>query len=231
MGTIRHERSRSRRRLLQGLLAVAVGMPWVRRLAARSSAYAAAPLALPADAPVMRFDFEQASLDDWQTVTGRWAVEEVPEAPSGKRVLVQRATENAFNVIVAPGGPYTDVDVTVRFKPISGREDASGGIAFRFEQGRYYVVRANALEGNFRLYYYDRGRHEIASASVNPPALGQWHTLRLVAVGDHMQASLDDRLLLDHRDTRFPQGQVGLWTKADSVTAFDDLTVRGIRHG
>ena len=138
-------------------------------------------------------------------------------APSGKRVLGQRAVENAFNVIVTPGGPYTDVDVSVRFKPISGREDASGGIVFRFTEGRYYVVRANALEDNFRLYSYDRGRHQLATARVEPPALGQWHTLRVVAVGDHIQGYLNGQLLLDHRDARYRSGQVGLWTDRKSV--------------
>jgi hypothetical protein len=131
-------------------------------------------------------------------------------------------------VIVAPAGPHGDVDATVRFKPMSGREDASGGIVFRFHEGRYYVVRANALEDNVRLYYYDRSRHQLATARVPPPALGQWHTIRVVAVGDRIQAYLNDALLIDHRDGRFRAGRVGLWTKADSVTAFDDLTVRGI---
>ena len=152
-------------------------------------------------------------------------------APSGKRVLVQRAVENPFNVIVAPSALYTDVDVSVRFKPMAGREDASGGIVFRFAEGHYYVVRANALENNFRLYSYDRGRHQLATASVQPPALGQWHTIRVVAVGDHIQAYLNGVLLLDHRDARYRSGQVGLWTKADSITAFDDLVTRGARVG
>lgn len=191
----------------------------------------AAELKLSDATPVDRFDFEQRGTEGWRTMDGRWTVEEMAGAPSGKRVLVQRALENAFNVIVAPGGPYTDVDVSVRFKPISGREDTSGGIVFRFADGRYYVVRANALEDNFRLYYYDRGRHQLATARVQPPALGQWHTLRVIAVGDRIQAYLNGRLLLDHRDSRFRSGQVGLWTKADSVTAFDDLVVRGVIVG
>ena len=175
-----------------------------------------------------RFDFEQQGIEGWKTVDGQWVVEEMSGAPSGQRVFVQRATQNAFNVIVAPPGPYTDVDVSVRFKPMAGREDASGGIVFRFAAGHYYVVRANALENNFRLYYYDRGRHQLATANVQPPALGQWHTIRVVAVGDHIQAYLNGALLLDHRDSRYRAGQVGLWTKADSVTAFDDLVIRGV---
>jgi hypothetical protein len=191
------------------------------------AAEAAYELKLPGDAPVQRFDFEQKSLDGWKTIEGQWSVEEIAGAPSGKRVLMLRPQGRDFNVIVAPGGPYSDVDVSVRFKPISGKEDASGGVVFRFTDGKYYVVRANALEDNFRFYYYDRARHQLATATVKPPALGQWHTLRVVAVGDLVQAYLNGKLLLNHRDSRFRSGRVGLWTKADSVTAFDDLEING----
>jgi hypothetical protein len=169
-----------------------------------------------------RLDFTKP-LDDWTKVSGKWAIEEVAGASQGGRALVQRATE--FNVIVAPGGPYDNVDVTVRFKPMSGREDASAGIVFRFSEGRYYVIGANALEDNFTFYYYDRGRRQIAGASVKAPALGQWHKLRITAVGDHIQGWLNEKGLIDRRDSRFKSGRIGLWTKADSITAFDDLTV------
>jgi hypothetical protein len=174
--------------------------------------------------PTQAFDFTKP-LDSWTTVTGKWAIEDVTGASKGGRALVQRATNNDFNVIVAPGGPYNDVDVSVRFKPMSGREDASGGIVFRFSEGRYYVIRANALEDNFNFYYYDRGRRQIFGANVKAPALGQWHKLRVMAVGDHIQGWLNDQKLIDRQDARFKSGSIGLWTKADSVTAFDDLTV------
>ncbi len=192
---------------------------------------AAEELKLADNTPTETFDFETKGTDGWTTVDGQWTVEDMAGAPSGKRVLVQRATKNEFNVIVAPPGPYTDLDVSMKFKPISGHEDASGGIVCRFNDGKYYVVRANALEGNFRLYYYDRGRHQLASASVKAPALGQWHTVRLVAVGNHMQAWLDGKPYLDHHDSRYKAGRVGLWTKTDSVTAFDNLTIRGVTGG
>ena len=172
----------------------------------------------------LSFDFTK-SLDGWTIVSGQWAIEEVAGAAQGGRALVQRATGNDFNVIVAPGGPYANVDVSVRFKPMSGREDASGGIVFRFAEGRYYVIRANALEDNFNFYYYDRGRRQIAGASVKAPALGQWHRLRITAVGDRIQGWLDDQALIDRRDDRYASGRIGLWTKADSITAFDELTV------
>jgi hypothetical protein len=223
-----HDFAMSRRRLLRATLAVlgSVGVGRHHRALA-----APADLALPEKLPADTFDFETKGIEGWTVVNGQWAVEDMAGAPSGKRVLVQRATRNQFNVIVATPGPYTDVDVSMKFKPISGQEDASGGIVFRFSDGKYYVVRANALEDNFRLYYYDRGRRELASARVKAPTLGQWHTIRLVALGDHIQAWLDGQRYLDRRDPRFKAGRVGLWTKADSITAFDDLTIRGVTGG
>ena len=188
---------------------------------------AGAELKLPDGVPTQTFDFDAKGIEGWTTVAGQWAVEDMAGAPSGAKVLVQRATRNEFNVIVAPAS-YGDVDVTMKFLPMSGREDASGGIVFRFAEGRYYVVRANALENNFRLYSYDRGRRQLASATVKPPALGRWHTVRVVAVGDHIQAWLNGTPYLDHRDSRFKSGAIGLWTKADSITAFDDLAIRGM---
>ena len=214
-----------RRRWLESMLAALAVLVGGRR----HPSHAAVPdLKLPDTATTETFDFETRGIEGWTSVTGQWAVEEMAGAPSGTRVLVQRATNNEFNVIVAPTS-YADVDVTMKFKPISGRQDASGGIVLRFDDGKYYVVRANALENNFRLYYYDRARHQIAGASVKAPALGQWHTVRVVAVGDRIQAWLDGVRYLDHRDTRFKSGRVGLWTKADSITAFDDVTIRGTK--
>lgn len=215
----------SRRRMLGAALA-AVGASAV---VSRGAIAVSAELKLPESLPVAKVDLEGKGIEGWTVVDGQWAVEEMPGAPSGKRVLVQRAMKNAFNVIVAPLGPFTDVDASVKFKPISGQEDASGGIVFRFSDGKYYVIRANGLEDNFRLYYYDRGRRRLASARIKAPAVGQWHTLRVIAVGDRIQGWLDGKLLLDHRDARFRSGRVGLWTKADSVTAFADLTIRGMR--
>jgi hypothetical protein len=200
----------SRRQLVVGMGALCAGVS------------ARGPSASAADENVLDLS---RPLQGWETVSGDWSIQDVPGASQG-RALVQRAENNEFNVIVAPGGPYDNVQVSVRFKPISGREDASGGIVFRFSEGRYYLVRANALEDNFRFYYYDRGRHMIAGASTKPPALGQWHQLQITASRDRIQGSLNDRVLIDHRDMRFAAGRIGLWTKADSVTAFDSLVVR-----
>jgi hypothetical protein len=217
----------SRRRFVGRALG-ALGACLLRRPVRR---VAAGEVKVADDVSGITFDFETTGLDGWTVVSGQWVIEDMTGAPSGAKVLVQRATGNEFNVIVAPPGPFGDVDVSMKFKPIAGREDASGGIVFRFADGKYYVVRANALEDNFRLYAYERGRRQIAGAGVKAPLQGQWHAIRLAAVGDRFQAWLDGRMLLEHRDSRFESGRVGLWTKADSITAFDDLTIRGVKSG
>src|SRR5262245_25705607 len=199
-----------------------------RRIVAASTLLAAcvsagSRFAWPAG-PDERFDFTKLA-EGWETVSGSWGIEAVTAAGRDGRALVQRATDNEFNVILAPGGPYGDLDASVRFKPISGQEDASGGIVFRFAEGRYYLLRANALEDNLRLYYYDRGRFMLATASILAPMLGEWHTLRIVASQDSLRGWLNGRLLINHRDARFASGRIGLWTKADSVTAFDNLVI------
>ena len=144
----------SRRSLIKTALGAAAAAFSVRR----GGRVLAAPveIKLPESVPVDRFDFDTKGIAGWTNVDGQWAVEDMAGAPSGKKVLVQRATKNQFNVIVAPPGPFIDVDVSMKFNPLSGREDASGGIVFRFADGKYYVIRANALEDNFRLYNYDR---------------------------------------------------------------------------
>jgi hypothetical protein len=128
-------------------------------------------------------------------------------------------------------GPFADVDISVRFNPISGKRDAAAGIVFRFSEGRYYVIRANGLEDNFNLYYCDNGRRKILESKAKAPALGQWHVLRISADGDRLKGWLNNEQLIDHRDDRFKSGRVGLWTKADSVTAFDDLVVSPADRG
>jgi Domain of Unknown Function (DUF1080) len=212
----------SRRGVFKTLFAAAIG-------ARMTGPATAAELSLPMDLPEEKFTFDDKGIEGWTTVSGQWAVDEMAGAATGKRVLVQRATTNDFNVIVAPPGPFSDIEVTVKFYPMSGRQDASGGIVFRLHDGRYYVVRANALEDNFRLYAYDRGRRQLASATVKRPPFAHWHLIRVVAIGDRLQASLNGVQLLDHRDSRFKAGRVGLWTKADSITAFDALSIRGVK--
>jgi hypothetical protein len=161
----------------------------------------------------------------WKFVAGQW----IHRTSDNRRVLAQVAETQPWAVALLEDQKFADVDVTVRFRPLTGNEDASGGIIFRAKDGRnYLLVRANALENNFRLYTMVNGRRStIASATVASPKLGEWHTLRVIAKGTKVQAYLNDALLLDHDDNTFTGGWVGLWTKADSVTEFRDLEVTG----
>ncbi len=160
---------------------------------------------------------------------GKWLVQEMADAPSDKQVVVQTdadGTGSRYPVLIADKEDYGDVDVSVKGKAISGKGDQGIGLVFRFRDPRsYYVVRANALENNFRLYkMMDGHRKEFAGANVKVPS-GQWHTLRVVAQGDHLVCYFNGQKLIDTQDATYGKGKVGLWTKADSVTAFDDLMV------
>jgi len=161
----------------------------------------------------------------WKFVAGQW----VRRASGGRQVLAQTAETQPWAVALLEDQKFADVDVSVRFRPISGKEDASGGIIFRARDGRnYFLIRANALENNFRLYTIVNGkRSTIASARVTEPSLGAWHSIRVVATGAKIQGYLDGTLLLEHQDKTFAAGWVGLWTKADSVTEFADLELSG----
>jgi hypothetical protein len=161
----------------------------------------------------------------WKFVTGQW----VRRASGGRQVLAQTVETQPWAVALLEDQKFADVDVSVRFRPISGKEDASGGIIFRARDGRnYFLIRANALENNFRLYTIVNGkRSTIASARVTEPSLGAWHSIRVVATGPKIQGYLDGTPLLDHQDKTFTEGWLGLWTKADSVTEFSDLEATG----
>lgn len=179
----------------------------------------------PDEAVTIHHHFD-AALKDWDFIEGRWQLRK----SDGQGVLVEMATDRVYPVALFKRHRLSDTEVTVRLRPISGKMDASGGIIFRAHDGpNYYIVRANSLENNFRLYtVIDGRRRQIAGATIEAPALGQWHTLRIVAVGSHIQAYLNNELLIDHRDSTFTDGWVGLLTKADAVTEFGDLIVKGV---
>jgi len=172
----------------------------------------------------MKEDFEKDN-SKWKFAAGKWERRKSGDS----MVLAQTAETQPWAVAILEDKKYSEVDATVRFRPVSGKEDASGGIIFRAKDGKnYFVVRANGLEDNFRLYTMkDGSRNQIAGAKVDEPKLGAWHTMRVVAKGDHIQAYLNGKLLIDHKDATYSEGYVGLWTKADSITEFDDLEVSG----
>jgi hypothetical protein len=167
----------------------------------------------------------------------RWRVEEDASAPSGKHVLVQRSadeTRSRFPLALYDGASLTDGVIWVRFKALSGRVDQAAGVVWRYrDPENYYIVRANALEGNVVLYKVEHGRRSdlkpvdaglLAYGRKAPVRSGTWQELSVAVEGDLFRVSLDGAQLFDVRDATFAgPGKVGLWTKADSVTAFDDL--------
>jgi hypothetical protein len=164
-----------------------------------------------------------------QGVTGRgaakWAVAPDESAPSKPNVLRQNGV-GAFPWAVRRGTSIENGFVEVRFKALSGREDQAGGVLWRWKDGdNYYVARANALENNVSLYYTQGGRRitiKYVDAPVPPKA---WHTLRVEFSAARISVALDGKTYIDLNDEHIKgAGAVGLWTKADSVTVFDDFS-------
>lgn len=155
----------------------------------------------------------------------RWTVEPDVSSPSRPNVLKQAGTAT-FPWCVIDNTQIEDGSVEVKFKPISGKEDEAGGVVWRWKDGNnYYVARANALENNVSLYYTLNGARITVKYVNAPVARNTWHTLRVAYQGDAIRVSLDGKTYIDIKDAHLSgAGKVGVWTKADSVTLFDDFT-------
>ena len=161
-------------------------------------------------------------------VTGRgnarWQVESDTTAPSKPNVLKQSGRGD-FPWCVKEGVAVKDGFVEVKFKSISGREDQAGGVMWRWKDGdNYYVARANALEDNVSLYYTENGSRKTIKYVDAPVPRNVWHTLRVNFTGTKIEVLLDGKRYIHVDDKHIAAaGAVGVWTKADSVTAFDDF--------
>ena len=165
---------------------------------------------------------------------GKWIV----QAEGSNKYLAQVDPDNTrsrFPVAVVSDATAVDLDLSVRFKPVSGRVDQAAGLVWRFQnEDNYYIVRANALENNVVLYKVEKGTRtdlpvkgegRTYGKKAQVPS-GQWSTLRVVAAGPRFDVYLNGTKLYEVEDRTFSQaGKVGVWTKADSVTQFDDLTI------
>src|SRR3981189_712790 len=165
----------------------------------------------------------------WRSgVTGRgfpkWTVETDPTAPSRPNVLKQSGS-GFFPWCVRPDVSLADGYVEVKFKPLTGREDQAGGVVWRWKDGdNYYVARANALENNVSLYYTTKGRRNTIKYVDAPVPANVWHTLRVEFAGRGVRVIFDGKAYIETDDDRIAgPGAVGVWTKADSVTLFDDF--------
>ncbi len=165
-----------------------------------------------------------------------WRVVKEATAPSKPNVLALTRTENyngTFNLAIAEGSCFYDLDLTVKVKAVSGEEDQGGGPIWRCkDENNYYICRFNPLEGNYRVYkVVDGKRKQLDSVKVATES-GRWYGVRVTMVGDLITCYLEGKKMLEAHDGTFKEpGTVGLWTKADAVTSFDELTVGTAQEG
>jgi hypothetical protein len=178
------------------------------------------------------FDKERVSAapQNFTNEAGEWKVLADSDAPSKPNVLAQLAKSSGptFNIALVQDTNYKDVDIAVSMKAIAGSTDQGGGVVWRAKDAKnYYIARYNPLEDNYRVYKVENGRRvELQSANIRRSP--GWHALRVTMVGDHIECHYDGKKYLDVKDSTFSAaGKIGLWTKADAQTQFDNLTVSG----
>lgn len=164
-----------------------------------------------------------------------WKVVEDKTTPSKSGFALAQVSESdnrVFNLCIAEGTRFKDGELSVYFKAVKGMVDQGGGIVWRYQNAdNYYIARMNPLEKNLRFYAVLGGKRNQLATTENDVVMlpNTWRKLTIRHVGDHIQVFLDDQKLLDVKDKTFTQaGAVGLWTKADAQTLFDQLVVRGL---
>jgi hypothetical protein len=163
----------------------------------------------------------------------RWTVERDQTAPS-KSQIVKQSGRATYPVLLKDNTDIEDGFIQIKFKAVAGSEDRAGGVVWRArDANNYYVARANALEDNVVLYKTVQGvrsaldivgRKGGYGVAISVPA-NEWHTLRVEFKGSRFRVLYNGQQLFEVEDSTFPDaGKVGLWTKADSVTLFDEVT-------
>jgi hypothetical protein len=146
----------------------------------------------------------------------------------GQNFLAQEAKspDKVFNVVLVPGSRAQDLELSVKFKALAGNDDQGGGLIWRAkDKNNYYIARYNPLEDNFRVYKVERGKRTMFKNADIPHTPG-WHTLRVTMRGAHIECCYDGKKYLECDDGTFPEaGMIGLWSKADAQSYFDDLTL------
>ena len=189
--------------------------------------------AVLAAAPIDTVNFDSAasgtSPAGWTaTKTGsgeaRWTIEKDDTAPSKPNVLKQSGVAT-YPVAFKNDTSVKDGFVDVKFKPISGKDDQAGGVVWRLKDANnYYVARVNALEDNVTIYDTVNGRRTERKRTNMKIASNEWHTIRVDFQDNHFTVTVDGRKAIEWDDVTFKDaGKVGVWTKADSVTMFDDF--------
>ncbi len=173
---------------------------------------------------------------------GNWVIIKDESAPSKPNVLAQTdmdATGYRFPICVYNNFSAKNVEVSVKFKAVKGKEDQAAGIIWRYkDKDNYYIVRANALEENVVLYKVEKGRRidlplvgkgKTYGMKTKVPS-GVWNELKIVAKDNLFTVFSNGNKLYDVNDQTFTDaGKIGLWTKADSYTLFDDLIIKELK--
>ena len=134
-----------------------------------------------------------------------------------------------FNLCVVNDSSYKDVEMSVAFKALKGKNDQGGGLVWRYQDhDNYYIARMNPLEDNYRVYKVVAGKRiQMATKEGLKIPVGEWHTLQIKMTGQQIECSLDGKKLLEAKDDTFTKaGKIGLWTKSDAQTEFDNLAVK-----
>ncbi len=186
------------------------------------------------------FNFENYQLGQtppgWSvSLTGRgkmcsWSI----LSDNGNKVLAQTSSETSdyrFNIVTNNTLSYKDVEISVRFKAVKGNGDQGGGPVWRYvDENNYYVARANPLENNYRLYKVVNGnRIQLKSANIKMTD-GKWYNLKIVMKGNNIQCYFNGKPKLQATDNTFKNaGKIGLWTKSDAATWFDELNIQEVK--
>ena len=162
---------------------------------------------------------------------GDWQVMSTPKALSPQKVFAQIREKGAgYNVVLIEDAQAANLDLSVSFLPISGKTDMGGGLIWRAADDRnYYLIRANPLEQNIRLYHVVQGIRKMLKNHDEIIDIKMWHRLDVVNQGCRIQIFYDKKLIFDLCDETFKEGRIGLWTKSDAVTYFDDLRLQLLR--
>jgi hypothetical protein len=162
----------------------------------------------------------------WKVV----ADETAPSKTGYALAQTAQSPDRVFNLCVVEDSRFKEGEIRVAFKAVKGENDQGGGIVWRYQDANnYYIARMNPLEDNYRVYKVVAGdRKELRRKEGLKVKVGTWHTLTVKMKGDHIECFLDGNKLLDTKDDTFEKaGKVGLWTKSDAQTCFDDFTVTG----
>ncbi len=167
--------------------------------------------------------FDGRSAGDWQVL----ATDRAKSPPHVLAQLMSKGAEHAYKVALIKEVIASDLNLQVSFLPIQGRADMGGGLIWRAADDRnYYLARANPLEQNIRVYRVENGIRHLLENFNQTIDVRQWHTLRVTHQGCRINVYYDDKQVFDLCEKTFHTGMIGLWTKSDAVTYFDDLRLQ-----